>query len=101
MHHFEAQEAILLCSNKSPILKEFTYNIDAKGSILFTFANGDLIRDMGYKIYFSVHVPAIREVALKLARAKWGADARLEGTRAQIIKQDMDYSQSPPVEIIR
>jgi hypothetical protein len=92
MRHFEAQEATQPGSPMSLPLQGFTCSIDAKGSVLFTLSSGDLIRDMGDQIYFSVHNPITRRVALRLARVKWGKDVQLEVNHVRVVKRGLEYA---------
>ena len=75
MYELAAQEN----ATSEGLLKDFTYHIDAKGTVLFTLASGGLVRDTGERVFFSAHEKSAKDAALCLARAKWGCEVKLEG----------------------
>ena len=64
-----------------PVLK---YAIDAKGTVIFTLPKGGTIRDTGTEIHFSPNDEKAKDLAQKLAQAKWGLSVDWTG---QILKQ--------------
>ena len=54
---------------KPPDLK---YDIDGKGTIIFSLPNGAIIRDSGQGINFSVHSALAKDLATQMAQARWG-----------------------------
>ena len=59
-------------STKYTPIRDFSYRVDGKGTVLFTLANGGRVLDTGDSVHFSEHDQAA-EVAKRLARVKWGA----------------------------
>lgn len=52
----------------------FTWTVDAKGTVLYRLPSGGLIRDDGKTITYSVHDPASKDLAVRLARLKFGRE---------------------------
>ena len=95
MHCLEAQEVTTPESPKE--LQGFTYIIDNKGTVLFTLANGGLVRDMGDQVAFSAHDPVARHAGLWLAQMKWGKEVAVMGNCVQSLKEDMAYYRYGPL----
>jgi len=96
MRHLLEQDAAGPDSSKT--LQGVTYKIDNKGTVLFTLANGGLVRDMGDQVTFSVHDAAARHVGLRLAWMKWGKRVVVEGNRALPLKRDLAFDRHPGLE---
>jgi len=58
---------------------DMKYTIDAKGTVIFTLPRGGSIRDNGPEIHFSPQDEKAKSLAQKLAQAKWGLTAELNG----------------------
>ena len=54
------------------------YRIDGKGTVIFTLPNGDSIRDNGKEIHFSATNGQAKQIAERLAQAKWGHNVMLD-----------------------
>ena len=54
------------------------YRIDGKGTVILTLPNGGNIRDNGREIHFSASNDQAKQIAAKLAQAKWGNNAQLD-----------------------
>jgi len=61
----------------SPAKLKFT--IDAKGTVIFTLPKGGTIRDNGSEIHYSPQDEKAKSLAQKLAQAKWGLAAEVNG----------------------
>ena len=59
--------------------QELKYAIDAKGTVIFTLPKGGTIRDTGTEIHFSSNDEKVKDLAQKLAQAKWGPSVDLTG----------------------
>jgi len=68
MHALAAEEAAAKCERQ---LKDFTYRIDGKGTVLFTLASGGMVRDAGEQVLWSAQDKAAERVGLQYAQAKW------------------------------
>jgi hypothetical protein len=69
---------------------DFKFQIDGKGTIIFTLPDGGIIRDAGPEIHFSAHHERARDLAAKLAQTRWGLSAKLDGctlTRKEVFEQ--------------
>ena len=65
-------------------LPELKYAIDTKGTVIFSLPKGGTIRDTGSEIHFSPHDEKTKDLAQKLAQAKWGLSVDWTG---QTLKQ--------------
>ena len=54
------------------------YRIDGKGAVIFTLPNGSSVRDNGKEIHFSASNDQAKQIAEKLAQAKWGNNVKLD-----------------------
>jgi hypothetical protein len=96
MHALATEEAV---AKNERLLKDFTYRIDGKGTVLFTLASGGLVRDTGESVFFSEQDLAAKEVALRLARVKWNGHASLKGNSLQAgRKMDRQPKESQEME---
>ena len=94
MLYLEAQDAANPMGAKD--LQRVTYKVDNKGTVLFTLANGGLVRDMGDQVTFSIHDPAARHVGLRLAQMKWGKEMWAKGNRARSLNRGMAFGRGDP-----
>lgn len=53
-------------------IKDFSYYVDGKGTVLFTLANGGRVVDAGLNVYFSPHNKKAEMIARRYAQKKWG-----------------------------
>lgn len=72
----QMREILTANTLKPPELK---YDIDGKGTIIFSLPNGAIIRDNGQGINFSAHSEIAKELATKLAQARWGQSVTVQG----------------------
>jgi hypothetical protein len=60
---------------------QLKYHVDDKGIIIFNLPDNATIRDAGQAIYFSASNDKAEELASRLAKARWGQSATLEGNK--------------------
>jgi hypothetical protein len=73
---------------------ELKYAIDAKGTVIFTIPKGGTIRDTGTEIHFSSNDGKVKDLAQKLAQAKWGPSVNLTGpTMRQELAKEVTVAQ--------
>ena len=63
-----------------------TGDIDAKGNVLFTLAEGGLVRDAGLEVMFSAGDQSAHAAAVRYAQAKWGQNATLDESRNRMYR---------------
>ena len=61
--------------------KDYTWQVDNKGIVIFTFANGGIVRDTGQKVLFSVGNAETAEIARLYGQAKWGKNVCMENNK--------------------
>ena len=99
MHELAARET---ATTSEGLLKNFTYHIDAKGTVIFTLPSGGLVRDAGDRVFFSAHDQAAEKVAMLFAQAKWGKGVEIDGStvlpsrEAQKLLAQIKQSQEIP-----
>lgn len=64
-----------------PLAAEFTHKIDHKGTVLFRFANGDMIRDSGKEVTFQAQSEEAKKIALAYAAVRFGKNVTISGNR--------------------
>lgn len=64
-----------------PLAAEFTHKIDHKGTVLFRFPNGDMIRDSGKEITFQAQSEEAKKIALAYAAVRFGKNVTISGNR--------------------
>ena len=63
-----------------------TGDIDAKGNVLFTLAEGGLVRDSGLEVTFSAGDQSAQAATMRYAQAKWGQNATLDEKRNRVYR---------------
>lgn len=64
-----------------PLAAAFTHKIDHKGTVLFRFPNGDMIRDSGKEITFQAQSEEAKKIALAYAAVRFGKNVTISGNR--------------------
>ncbi len=73
------------------------YRVDGKGTILFSLPDNITIRDSGQAIHFLANTDKAEALATKLAKARWGQSASLEGSKlmkAPVAEQQIQQDRS-------
>ena len=84
---------------------ELKYTIDAKGTVIFNLPKGGTIRDTGTEIHFSSNDDKVKDLAQKLALAKWGPSVDLTGPvlkqkQAQTVTVQAGQPDSTKLDIV-
>ncbi len=72
----------ILASEAAPLRNaKCKYRVDGKGAIIFSLPDNITIRDAGQTIHFSANNDKAEALATKMAKARWGYSATIDGNK--------------------
>jgi len=90
----QGKKQLLTILRMEQIAAHFSAIIDRKGTVIFSLPDGGRIMDSGKEIFFSGSNDAVRHIAVRYAKKKWGKNPQVKGNKIVRLGTKLEEEQA-------